>query len=119
MSAAPRLRTWSTWAVRSPPIGAPKRRRSRSTAKAIAATGAHRWDGAPLWNSCWLISVFEGKKRALGSVNGCLMDREFPVVTIGASVGGLGAVRTIIEAIPSRCDGAVALVIDIGRYRTY
>jgi two-component system chemotaxis response regulator CheB len=39
---------------------------------------------------------------------------EFPVVAIGASVGGLDAVRLITEALPRNCGAAVLLVMHIG-----
>lgn len=40
---------------------------------------------------------------------------KFPVVVIGASRGGLDAVRTIIESLPSDCGAAFALVFHVGR----
>ena len=39
---------------------------------------------------------------------------DFPVVAIGASVGGLDAVRLITEALPRDCGAAVLLVMHIG-----
>jgi two-component system chemotaxis response regulator CheB len=38
----------------------------------------------------------------------------FPIVAIGASVGGLDAVRVITEALPRTCGAAVLLVMHIG-----
>jgi two-component system, chemotaxis family, protein-glutamate methylesterase/glutaminase len=38
----------------------------------------------------------------------------FPIVAIGASVGGLDAVRVITEALPRACGAAVLLVMHIG-----
>jgi two-component system, chemotaxis family, protein-glutamate methylesterase/glutaminase len=40
---------------------------------------------------------------------------KFPVVVIGASRGGLDAVRTIIEGLPRDCGAAFALVFHVGR----
>jgi two-component system, chemotaxis family, protein-glutamate methylesterase/glutaminase len=40
---------------------------------------------------------------------------DFPVLTIGASAGGLEAVRRITEALPRNCGAAVALVMHVGR----
>ena len=39
----------------------------------------------------------------------------FPVLAIGASAGGLEAVRHITEALPRNCRAAVALVVHVGR----
>jgi two-component system, chemotaxis family, protein-glutamate methylesterase/glutaminase len=39
---------------------------------------------------------------------------EFPVVAIGASVGGLDAVRLMTAALPRNCGAAVLLVMHIG-----
>ena len=36
---------------------------------------------------------------------------DFPVIAIGASIGGLDAVRCIIEALPRNCGAAVCLVM--------
>ena len=43
---------------------------------------------------------------------------DFPVVTIGASAGGLEAVRHITEALPRHCRAAIALVVHVGRQRS-
>jgi two-component system, chemotaxis family, protein-glutamate methylesterase/glutaminase len=40
---------------------------------------------------------------------------KFPIVVIGASRGGLDAVRTIIESLPRDCGAAFALVFHVGR----
>jgi two-component system chemotaxis response regulator CheB len=40
---------------------------------------------------------------------------DFPVLAIGASAGGLEAVRRITEALPRNCRAAVALVVHVGR----
>ena len=40
---------------------------------------------------------------------------DFPVLAIGASAGGLEAVRRITEALPRNCGAAVALVMHVGR----
>jgi two-component system chemotaxis response regulator CheB len=40
---------------------------------------------------------------------------DFPVLAIGASAGGLEAVRRITEALPRDCGAAVALVMHVGR----
>ena len=40
---------------------------------------------------------------------------DFPVLAIGASAGGLEAVRRITEALPRNCGAAVALVVHVGR----
>lgn len=39
---------------------------------------------------------------------------EFPIVAIGAGVGGLEAVRRIAEALPRKCDAAVVVVFHPG-----
>jgi two-component system chemotaxis response regulator CheB len=43
---------------------------------------------------------------------------DFPVVAIGASAGGLDAVRRITEALPRQCGAAVVLVVHVGRQRS-
>jgi two-component system chemotaxis response regulator CheB len=43
---------------------------------------------------------------------------EFPVIAIGASVGGLDSVRLITEALPHNCGAAVLLVMHIGALRS-
>ncbi|MEA2846878.1 MAG: two-component system, chemotaxis family, protein-glutamate methylesterase/glutaminase, partial [Rhodospirillaceae bacterium] len=40
---------------------------------------------------------------------------DFPVLAIGASAGGLEAVRRITEALSRNCRAAVALVVHVGR----
>jgi len=43
---------------------------------------------------------------------------DFPVVAIGASAGGLAAVRQVTEALPRQCGAAVVLVVHVGRQRS-
>jgi two-component system chemotaxis response regulator CheB len=40
---------------------------------------------------------------------------DFPVIVIGASAGGLEAVRAITEALPRNCRAAFAVVFHVGR----
>jgi two-component system chemotaxis response regulator CheB len=47
------------------------------------------------------------------------MNTEFPVVAIGASAGGLEAVRTITEALPARCGAAFALTMHVGPHPSH
>ena len=42
--------------------------------------------------------------------------KEFSVIVIGASTGGLTPVRTIAEALPARCKAAIAVTIHVGPY---
>lgn len=44
---------------------------------------------------------------------------DFPIVVIGASTGGLDAVRRITEALPRNCGAAVFLTMHIGAHRNF
>jgi chemotaxis response regulator CheB len=40
--------------------------------------------------------------------------RDFPVIAIGASAGGLDTVRCITEALPRNCAVAIVVVFHVG-----